>query len=187
MDYVTFYFGAMYSNKSNKLICNIDNFRRTGLHHLLILPECADKDGVGKVSSRALSMSEDAVIIGSTSMMTLVMNYITSHGKPDVISVDEAQFLTRAQVYDLMTISHKMNIRIDCFGLRSSFTSEGFDGSVYLLLWADNLVHLESVRKDFKKNTMNMLVVNGKRVKTGNPNQPKGEYVTGSWLEFIED
>ena len=85
----------------------------------------------------------------------------TSKAKQDnlkCVLVDEAQFLTKAQVGQLSDIVDKLDIPVLAYGLRSDFLGEPFEGSLYLLAWADNLIEIKTICHCGRKATMNMRI-----------------------------
>ncbi len=111
---------------------------------LVYTAEIDDRFGAGKVSSR-IGLSSPAKLYNN---QTSLMNDIrTEHQQAPVhcVLVDECQFLTREQVYELSDVVDKLDIPVLCYGLRTDFRGELFGGSQYLLAWSDKLVELKTV------------------------------------------
>lgn len=111
---------------------------------LVYTAEIDDRFGGGKVSSR-IGLSSPAKLYNN---QTSLLNDIrTEHQQAPVhcVLVDECQFLTREQVYELSDVVDKLDIPVLCYGLRTDFRGELFGGSQYLLAWSDKLVELKTV------------------------------------------
>lgn len=103
-----------------------------------------DRYGVGKVASR-IGISQPAHLFHKES--DLFREIAEKHREQTLhcILIDEAQFLTKEQVYQLTEVVDKLNIPVLCYGLRTDFQAELFDGSHYLLAWADQLEELKTI------------------------------------------
>ncbi len=111
---------------------------------LVYTAEIDDRFGAGKVSSR-IGLSSPAKLYNN---QTSLLNDIRAeHQQAPVhcVLVDECQFLTREQVYELSDVVDKLDIPVLCYGLRTDFRGELFGGSQYLLAWSDKLVELKTV------------------------------------------
>lgn len=88
--------------------------------------------------------------------------------KLSCVLIDEAQFLTKSQVLELCKIADELSIPVLCYGLRSDFRNEPFEGSMYLLTLADDLVEIKTICHCGRKATMNMRIdSSGNKVTTG--------------------
>ena len=103
-----------------------------------------DRYGEGKVSSR-IGLQADAELFGADDDLYRRLQDMHATGKIDCVLIDECQFLTKDQVYQLTEIVDKMHIPVLCYGLRTDFRGELFEGSKYLLSWADKLVELKTI------------------------------------------
>ena len=82
--------------------------------------------------------------------------------------VDEAQFLTKQQVLQLTVVADRVGIPVVCYGLRTDFQGEPFEGSMYLMAWAEELTEIKAVCGCGRKATMNARIgADGKRVTEG--------------------
>jgi len=116
-----------------------------------------------------------------------VRQEIAAKGKIDCVLVDEAQFLSKAQVWQLSDVVDGLNIPVLAYGLRTDFQGELFEGSQYLLAWADNLVELKTICHSGKKATMVVRVDEHGRAVTDGPQVEVGgneRYVSVSRPEF---
>ena len=150
-----FYYSAMNAGKSTILLQSAYNYNERGMETLLFTPATDTRCGPGKIHSRiglqanAISFDRDFDLFGFT--------YSKKQSTPQLkcVFIDEAQFLTKNQVAQLCKIVDKLTIPVLAYGLRTDFQGEPFEGSLYLLLWADNLIELKTVCHCGRKATMN--------------------------------
>ncbi|MDG6330334.1 thymidine kinase [Glaesserella parasuis] len=139
-----FYYSAMNAGKSTTLLQSSYNYQERGMNTLVYTAAIDDRYGVGKVSSR-IGISQDARLFKNDSnLFDEIAAYIADE-KLHCILIDEAQFLTKQQVYQLTEVVDKLKIPVLCYGLRTDFQSELFEGSRYLLAWADQLEELKTI------------------------------------------
>ncbi len=139
-----FYYSSMNAGKSTTLLQSSYNYQERGMNTLIYTAAIDDRFGVGKVSSR-IGISQDALLFNNESdLFTEIKNYVDNNSLHCVL-IDEAQFLSKAQVYQLTEVVDKLNIPVLCYGLRTDFQSELFEGSQYLLSWADKLKELKTI------------------------------------------
>ncbi len=164
---VYFYYSAMNAGKSTVLLQSSYNYRERGLHTMLFVPTIDTRAGTGRIQSR-IGLQADAMPLPPEEN---VFEHIRStHATQPVacVLVDEAQFLTRAQVEQLTDVSDQLNIPVLCYGLRTDFQAQLFPGSAALLGLADNLIELKTICHCGRKATMNLRVgPDGKGVKEG--------------------
>lgn len=156
MEKLYFRYGAMGSGKSTALLQVIHNYEEQGFDTLLVKP-AIDTKGDNKVVSR-IGIERDADI--------LIQPYQTfmevlPQKKPWAIIVDEAQFLTVAQVDELYEITKVFDVPAICYGLRCDFAMRGFPGATRLLEIADDIEELKTICKCGTKATQNMRLING--------------------------
>ncbi|MGN0858649.1 MAG: thymidine kinase, partial [Stenotrophomonas sp.] len=131
-----FYYSAMNAGKSTTLLQSAHNYRERGMRVAILTPRLDDRAGAGVVASR-IGLSADAIAFAhEADLQQLVTRDIAAHGKLSCVLVDEAQFLTRAQVWQLSEVVDQLRIPVLCYGLRTDFRGELFEGSQYLLAWA---------------------------------------------------
>jgi thymidine kinase len=153
-----FRYGAMGSSKTANAIMVQYNYSERGQKALMVKPRLDNRDGNHIVVSRSglstpcIHMEELTTEIASTY---------------DCIIVDEAQFLTRPQVELLTAIVDELNIPVIAYGLRADFQGNLFEGSHWLLAWADSIEEIKTVCWCGKKATYNARICNGKVVKEG--------------------
>ncbi|MDE3141409.1 MAG: thymidine kinase, partial [Pseudomonadota bacterium] len=112
---------------------------------------------------------------------------IAQGGALHCVLVDEAQFLTRAQVWQLTDVVDALHVPVLCYGLRTDFRGELFEGSQYLLAWADELTEIKTICHSGKKATMVLRVdAQGRAVREGPQVQIGGNerYVSVSRAEY---
>lgn len=148
-----FYYSAMNAGKSTSLLQSSYNYQERGMRTFLLTPEIDSRFAVGKITSRIGLEADAATFNGTTNLFDLVS---TEHNNEPLgcVMVDEAQFLSREQVIQLSKISDECNIPVLAYGLRTDFMGEPFEGSKYLLAWADNLKELKAICHCGRKATM---------------------------------
>jgi thymidine kinase len=148
-----FNYSAMNAGKTTLLLQSAHNYRERGMHPLLFTPALDDRHQVGVIRSRigleseAIAFTTENDLFGQTKDSLEVKNV-------HCVLVDEAQFLTQKQVFQLTEVVDRLSIPVLCFGLRTDFQGELFEGSRYLLAWADQLDELKTICHTGKKATM---------------------------------
>jgi thymidine kinase len=162
-----FYYSAMNAGKSTTLLQSSYNYNERNMNTLLFTPQIDDRFGTGKITSR-IGLSDSARSFKrEDNLYDYTIKELQSK-KISCVLIDEAQFLTKQQVSQLCDITDSLNIPVLAYGLRSDFRGEPFEGSLYLLVWADNLIELKTICHCGKKATMNMRIdENGKVVRDG--------------------
>ena len=153
-----FRYGAMGSSKTANAIMVQYNYNERGQRVLMVKPAMENRDGARTVRSRS-GLSTECVFMEELPDMDL-SGY-------DCVIVDEAQFLTKAQVELLVNIVDDMNIPVIAYGLRSDFQGNLFEGSTWLMAWADTIEEVKTICWCGKKATCNARVFNGRVVKEG--------------------
>jgi len=148
-----FYYSSMNAGKSTSLLQSSYNYKERGMNTLVFAPQFDDRYGKGKVTSRIGIESEAATFNSETNLLDAVATSVAQ--KPlHCVLIDEAQFLTRDQVFQLSDVTDKLNIPVLAYGLRTDFQGEPFEGSKYLLAWSDNLKELKAICDCGRKATM---------------------------------
>lgn len=148
-----FYYSAMNAGKTTILLQSAHNYRERGMNPLLFTPAMDDRFGTGVIRSR-IGLESDAVAFSQKDdLFDHVQKQLDSQNIHCVL-VDEAQFLSKEQVYQLGEVVDRLNIPVLCFGLRTDFQGELFEGSRYLLAWGDQLEELKTICHTGKKATM---------------------------------
>ncbi|MCL9774423.1 thymidine kinase [Vibrio methylphosphonaticus] len=139
-----FYYSAMNAGKSTTLLQSSFNYQERGMTPVIFTAALDDRYGVGKVSSR-IGLQSDAQLFRPETDLYDVITKLHAENPRHCILVDECQFLSKEQVYQLTEVVDKLRIPVLCYGLRTDFLGELFEGSRYLLAWADKLVELKTI------------------------------------------
>ncbi|EKO3894256.1 thymidine kinase [Vibrio metschnikovii] len=139
-----FYYSAMNAGKSTTLLQSSFNYQERGMTPVIFTTAIDNRFGVGKVSSR-IGLEADAHLFDDTTDLLHAITQLNTEQKRHCVLVDECQFLTREQVYQLTEVVDKLDIPVLCYGLRTDFLGELFEGSKYLLSWADKLIELKTI------------------------------------------
>jgi thymidine kinase len=145
-----FYYSSMNAGKSTTLLQSAHNYRERGLRPLLFTPQLDTRAGKGQIASRIGLTAEAHAFSPAEDLFKLADAQETI----DCVLVDEAQFLSRAQVYQLGEIADQLNTPVLAYGLRTDFQGNLFEGSRHLLAWADKLVEIKTICHCGSKATM---------------------------------
>ena len=148
-----FYYSSMNAGKSTALLQSSYNYRERGMNTLVLAPQLDDRYGNGKVTSRIGIETDAKTFVPDDDLLALV-EARNKHSQLHCVLIDEAQFLTKEQVFQLGEVTDKMNIPVLAYGLRTDFQGEPFEGSKYLLAWSDNLKELKAICDCGSKATM---------------------------------
>lgn len=139
-----FYYSAMNAGKSTTLLQSSFNYQERGMTPVIFTAALDDRYGVGKVSSR-IGLQSDAHLFRPDTNLYQEIAALHEVEKRHCILIDECQFLSKEQVYQLTEVVDKLHIPVLCYGLHTDFLGELFEGSKYLLSWADKLVELKTI------------------------------------------
>jgi len=139
-----FYYSSMNAGKSTTLLQSSFNYRERGMNTLLLTAALDDRFGKGKVSSR-IGLSQEADLFREGDNLFNHVSAKNSEEKVHCVLVDESQFLSKLQVWQLSDVCDKLSIPVLCYGIRTDFQGELFQGSQWLLAWADVLVELKTI------------------------------------------
>ncbi len=159
-----FFYSTMNAGKSTSLLQSNHNYKEHGLDTMIFLPNETSKLSKGQIVSR-IGLKAKAVI---TNKDFNFINFIKENKTENLscILIDEAQFLTKEQVRQLGHVADRLNYPVMCYGIRTDFRGELFEGSSELLALADNLIELKTIcslcsrkatmvaRKDHKGNVL---------------------------------
>lgn len=137
-----FTYSAMNAGKSTLLLQAAYNYEERGMRTLLYTAAFDNRTKVGEISSRIGLKAEAFTFEPDTDMFEHVRRQFdpeTGKSRPDCIFLDEAQFLSEEQVWQLCQVVDKLNLPVMCYGLRTDFQGNLFPGSKRLLAWADEL------------------------------------------------
>ena len=148
-----FSYAAMNAGKSTILLQAAHNYRERGMDVLLLTSELYKDDEEGHISSR-IGIGADAVLYtADTDLYALIGDAMAGH-KMSAIFVDEAQFLTKTQAWQLARVADHLNVPVLAYGLRTDFQGELFEGSAALLAIADSLREIRTICECGRKATM---------------------------------
>lgn len=165
-----FRYGAMNSGKSTALLQAAFNYEERGQRVLLAKP-CIDTKGDNRIISRlGVSRTVDLLVDSQTDLFALVGDRARGHDAtallPDLpaaaiscLLIDEAQFLTPAQVDDLVEVAVTLDIPVLAYGIRTDFRTISFPGALRLLEVAHSLEELKTICRCGRK-----AIFNGRKV-----------------------
>ena len=153
-----FYYSAMNAGKTTTLLQSAHNYRERGMRVLILTPRLNFRDGNGTVASRIGLSAQGVAFDSDQDLDALVRADIAAQGALHCVLVDEAQFLRKPQVWQLSEVVDALHIPVLCYGLRTDFQGELFEGSQYLLAWADELTEIKTICHSGKKATMTVRV-----------------------------
>ena len=138
-----FFYSTMNAGKSTSLLQSNHNYKENGLDTMIFLPNETSKLSKGQIVSR-IGLKAKAVIANKDFNF---INYIKDNKTENLscILIDEAQFLTKEQVRQLGQVADRLNYPVMCYGIRTDFRGELFEGSAELLALADNLIELKTI------------------------------------------
>jgi len=148
-----FSYSAMNAGKSTLLLQASYNYVERGMRTLLFTSSLYAEGEVGLISSR-LGISAPAEMFGTTDDLFQRVNDHIQESKVDCVFVDEAQFLTSEQVWQLARVADRLNVPVMCYGLRTDFRGQLFPGSSELLAIADELREVRTICFCGRKATM---------------------------------
>ena len=182
-----FYYSAMNAGKTTTLLQSAYNYHERGMRTLILTPALDNRFGEGVVASR-IGLKANAVRFGGEEdLLALVQSDIAARGPLHCVFVDEAQFLSKAQVWQLSDVVDKLNVPVLAYGLRTDFRGELFEGSQYLLAWADELTEIKTICHSGKKATMTVRVDEAGRAVQDGPQVEIGgneSYISVSRAEY---
>src|SRR3954467_13024867 len=183
-----FYYAAMNAGKSTTLLQADFNYRERGMETMLWTAAFDDRSGAGTIGSR-IALSAPAHTFDEHIDLFAAVGEELKKRKLDCILIDEAQFLTRDHVLQLCRVTDELRIPVLCYGLRTDFQANLFEGSAALLALADTLVELKAVCECGRKATMNLRVdAEGRAVRQGEQTEIGGNdlYIALFRRHFME-
>jgi thymidine kinase len=143
----------MNAGKSTALLQSSYNYVERGMRTLVMTPAVDDRFGRGKVTSR-IGIDREAHAFGPDDDLYVHIAHEQDISPLHCVLIDEAQFLTRDQVFQIARVCDELGIPVLAYGLRTDFQGEPFEGSKYLLAWADNLNEIKAICHCGSKATM---------------------------------
>ena len=182
-----FYYSAMNAGKTTTLLQSAHNYSERGMRVAILTPSLDDRAGSGMVASR-IGLKADGIRFGrDDDLLRMVDADNDIHGPLNCVLVDEAQFLSKSQVWQLSEVVDARGIPVLCYGLRTDFRGELFEGSAALLAWADELQEIKTICHSGSKATMTVRVDEAGRALADGPQVEIGgndRYVSVSRREF---
>lgn len=167
MSKLYFYYAAMNAGKSTVLLQSSYNYQERGMRTMLFAPAVDQRAGLGRIASR-IGLSAAAHVFTPHDDLHARVRTENAEAALACVLIDEAQFLTRAQVEQLCRVVDELDLPVLCYGLRTDFRANLFEGSAALLALADELVELKTVCHCGRKATMNLRVgPDGRAVREG--------------------
>ncbi|GIM29661.1 thymidine kinase [Clostridium polyendosporum] len=167
MSKLYFRYGAMNSGKSTHLMQVAHNYEERGMNVLIIKPATDKKGGNKLVSRLGVERKVDLLIGNQDNIYEKIVTWIDKNKIIHCILVDEVQFLKTYQIDQLFQVAVLNDIPVICYGLRSDFQMNGFEGSARLLLIAHSIEEMKTICKCGKKAILNGRKINGKFVFEG--------------------
>ncbi len=162
-----FNYAAMNAGKSTTLLQASFNYRERGMQTIEFTARIDDRVGTGVIASR-IGLKKDAHMFDAQTDIFAIVQAESATMTAACVFLDEAQFLSVAQVMQLARIVDEINIPVICYGLRTDFMGELFEGSARLLAIADEIRELRTICKCGRKATMNLRIdASGKAVTSG--------------------
>jgi thymidine kinase len=148
-----FNYSTMNAGKSTSLLQASHNYREGGMMTYLLTAQFDNRAGHGRIASR-IGIGEDADTFAPTDDMFAKIAARLDAGPVACIFIDEAQFLTKPQVWQLARAVDDLGVPVMCYGLRLDFRGDLFPGSAALLAWADEMREVRTICHCGKKATM---------------------------------
>ena len=183
-----FNYSSMNAGKSTMLLQANHNYIERGMKPRIYTSDLDNRFGEGEIVSRIGLKAKSNIFTSKTNIYKDVLN-IHNNSIVDCVLIDEAQFLTQNQVIQLGKVVDELDIPVLAFGIRTDFQGNLFEGSKYLLAWADNLKEIKTVCHCGRKATMVLrLNAKGEVVSDGTQIEIGGEekYVSVCRKHFIE-
>ena len=158
-----FSYSAMNAGKSTLLLQASHNYGERGMQTILFTAKLDNRSLVGNITSR-IGLSEKALTFDNKDNLFKLVEKGNQKDKISCVFIDEAQFLTFNQVWELSEIVEKLNIPVMCYGLRTDFQGNLFEGSSSLLAIADELKEIKTICHCGKKAIMVVRLDSGGKV-----------------------
>ena len=159
-------YSTMNAGKSIKLIKVAYNYEERGKRVLTLVPAVDDRYGTGLITSR-IGLQREAVIVSEETDILDLFVEKNDDRKIDCVLIDECQFLKKHHVEELVEIVDGYEIPVLAYGLKNDFRNRLFEGSYYMLIYADKIEEIKTICWCGRKATMVARIVDGKVVKQG--------------------
>ena len=172
-----FYYSAMNAGKTTTLLQSNYNYIERGMSTVLFAPKIDNRYDAGKITSR-IGLEASAEIFDAETDLFEKVDQICHLHSINCVLVDEAQFLTRKQVEQLTDIVDFFDIPVLVYGLRTDFLGNPFEGSLYLMAWAESLTEIKTICHCSRKATHTLridekgnVIISGDQVSIGGNDQ----------------
>lgn len=159
-------YSTMNAGKSIELIKVAYNYEERGKNVLTLVPSIDNRYGTGVITSRIGIQREATIVNDETNIIELFIEE-NQKKKIDCVLVDECQFLQKHHVQELVELVDSFDVPVLAYGLKNDFKNELFEGSYYMLVYADKIEEIKTICWCGRKATMVARVVDGKFVKQG--------------------
>ncbi len=159
-------YSTMNAGKSIELIKVAYNYEERGKNVLTLIPSVDDRYGMGLITSRIGIQREAMIVHEDTNILELFISENEKH-PIECVLIDECQFLKKHHVEELVEIVDSFDIPVLAYGLKNDFRNELFEGSYYMLIYADKIEEIKTICWCGRKATMVARLVNGSIVKQG--------------------
>ena len=159
-------YSTMNAGKSIELLKVAYNYEERGKRVLCLTPSVDDRKGVGVISSRVGLEREAIPVDEKTNILELFLEENERH-PVECVLIDECQFLKKHHILEMTEIVDSCNVPVMAYGLKNDFRNELFEGSYYLLVYADKIEEIKTICWCGRKATMVARIVDGKFVKEG--------------------
>lgn len=167
MSKLYFRYGAMNSGKSTNLMQVAYNYEERGMKVKIFKPQIDTKGGNRLISRLGVVREADFSVSSQDDLYEVTEKWIQDEGKIHCILVDEVQFLKSEQIDQLLKVAIVLKIPVICYGLRTDFMMNGFEGSARLLLLAHSIEELKTICTCGKKALLNGRKLNGEFIFEG--------------------
>lgn len=167
-------YSTMNAGKSIELIKVAYNYEERGKRVLTLVPAVDDRYGTGLITSR-IGLQREAVIVSEETDILDLFVEKNDDRKIDCVLIDECQFLKKHHVEELVEIVDGYEIPVLAYGLKNDFRNRLFEGSYYMLIYADKIEEIKTICWCGRKATMVARIVDGKVVKQGEQIQIGGK------------
>ena len=167
MSKLYFRYGAMNSGKSTNLMQVAYNYEERGMKVKIFKPQVDTKGGNRLVSRLGVVREADFSVGTHDDLYEVTEKWIQNEGKIHCVLVDEVQFLKAEQIDQLLKVAIVLKVPVICYGLRTDFLMNGFEGSARLLLLAHSIEELKTICTCGKKALLNGRKLNGELIFEG--------------------
>ncbi|KKW92207.1 MULTISPECIES: thymidine kinase [Sphingobium] len=183
-----FYYSSMNAGKSTTLLQSSFNYRERGMETMLWTAALDDRYGQGRIVSR-IGLEAQAHLFDTATDLFAAIATEHAQNRLSCVLVDEAQFLDMGQVWQLAAVCDRLGIPVLCYGIRTDFQGQLFEGSAALLGLADTLTEIKTICDCGRKATMNLRVdAQGRPIREGEQTEIGGNdrYVALCRRHFVE-